>query len=300
MIAFTDWAVRILSRTYEAARRLQALEPSWRGDAEVVRRMQNARLARIRELEQRRMANAEAVRALLNRKERDNAAQQELARRMAAAAQLRETLAKGGWVGLALIGAMMILVWESLMFRANDYSLGNLTLHYWIGGATESLQTGDPGILNNPRIHEALWNSLKLGFSASIVNGLLGLLVGYAIVRSRGSVMAKALEGISFAPYIFPSIALGTKAVWLPAALIVLGGALLLVESLRSNTIVGLFASVTVSPQPTMIPAFLAGIAANITFALGMAFFRGSTLDLWGVVLAVITAGGLKLAGILP
>lgn len=104
---------------------------------------------------------------------------------------------------------MLILVWESLMFRANDYSLGNLTLHYWIGGATESLQTGDPGIFNNPRIHEALWNSLKLGISASIVNGLLGLLVGYAIVRSRGSVMAKALEGISFAPYIFPSIALG-------------------------------------------------------------------------------------------
>jgi len=35
------------------------------------------------------------------------------------------------------------------------------------------------------------------------------------------------------------------------------------------------------------IPAFLAGIAANITFALGMAFFRGTTLDLWGVVLCV-------------
>jgi peptide/nickel transport system permease protein len=35
------------------------------------------------------------------------------------------------------------------------------------------------------------------------------------------------------------------------------------------------------------IPAFLAGIAANITFALGMAFFRGTALDLWGVVLCV-------------
>jgi len=35
------------------------------------------------------------------------------------------------------------------------------------------------------------------------------------------------------------------------------------------------------------IPAFLAGIAANITFALGMAFFRGTSLDLWGVVLCV-------------
>jgi peptide/nickel transport system permease protein len=35
------------------------------------------------------------------------------------------------------------------------------------------------------------------------------------------------------------------------------------------------------------IPAFILGIAANISFALGMAFFRGSYLDVWGVVLCV-------------
>ncbi|MSQ89118.1 MAG: ABC transporter permease [Betaproteobacteria bacterium] len=35
------------------------------------------------------------------------------------------------------------------------------------------------------------------------------------------------------------------------------------------------------------IPAFLVGLAVNITFALGMAFFRASYLDLWGVVLCV-------------
>ena len=35
------------------------------------------------------------------------------------------------------------------------------------------------------------------------------------------------------------------------------------------------------------IPAFLLGIAVNITFALGMAFFRATYLDLWGVVLCV-------------
>ena len=35
------------------------------------------------------------------------------------------------------------------------------------------------------------------------------------------------------------------------------------------------------------IPAFLVGLAVNITFALGMAFFRATYLDLWGVVLCV-------------
>src|SRR5687768_7834229 len=35
------------------------------------------------------------------------------------------------------------------------------------------------------------------------------------------------------------------------------------------------------------IPVFLVGILVNITFALGMAFFRATYLDLWGVVLCV-------------
>jgi len=35
------------------------------------------------------------------------------------------------------------------------------------------------------------------------------------------------------------------------------------------------------------IPVFLVGLLVNITFALGMAFFRATYLDLWGVVLCV-------------
>jgi peptide/nickel transport system permease protein len=35
------------------------------------------------------------------------------------------------------------------------------------------------------------------------------------------------------------------------------------------------------------IPVFLVGFAVNITFALGMAFFRATYLDVWGVVLCV-------------
>lgn len=35
------------------------------------------------------------------------------------------------------------------------------------------------------------------------------------------------------------------------------------------------------------VPVFLVGLAVNICFALGMAFFRATYLDLWGVVLCV-------------
>lgn len=35
------------------------------------------------------------------------------------------------------------------------------------------------------------------------------------------------------------------------------------------------------------VPVFLVGLMVNITFALGMAFFRATYLDLWGVVLCV-------------
>ncbi|MGW8268922.1 MAG: ABC transporter permease [Burkholderiales bacterium] len=35
------------------------------------------------------------------------------------------------------------------------------------------------------------------------------------------------------------------------------------------------------------LPVFLVGLAVNVTFSLGMAFFRGSALDLWGVILCV-------------
>jgi len=35
------------------------------------------------------------------------------------------------------------------------------------------------------------------------------------------------------------------------------------------------------------VPVFLVGLAVNITFALGMAFFRATYLDFWGVILCV-------------
>ncbi len=104
---------------------------------------------------------------------------------------------------------LLFLGWESLLLRPGEYGFDNFTLHYWIGLASDDFVHGDAGVLHNDQILAALGNSLKLGFSAAMINGFLGLLIGYAIVRTRGSWMSKCLEGTAFAPYIFPSIALG-------------------------------------------------------------------------------------------
>ena len=104
---------------------------------------------------------------------------------------------------------LILLLWESLTLIPGDYSLANLTTYFWNGQGNVNLAYGESGIIHNKGILEALFNSIKLGFAAALFNGVLGLLVGYAVVRGRGARLSKWLESIAFAPYIFPSIALG-------------------------------------------------------------------------------------------
>ena len=104
---------------------------------------------------------------------------------------------------------LILLLWESLTLIPGDYSFANLTTYFWNGQGNVNLAYGEPGIIHNKGILEALFNSIKLGFAAALFNGVLGLLVGYAVVRGRGARLSKWLESIAFAPYIFPSIALG-------------------------------------------------------------------------------------------
>ena len=126
----------------------------------------------------------------------------------------------GAWRGPATIGVaaflavtvllpLLILLWESLVITPGEYSLEGLTAHFWFGESDIDIANGEPGIVHSPGILTALWNTIKLGVLAAVCNGLLGLLVGYAAVRGRGTLLSKWLEGVAFAPYIFPSIALG-------------------------------------------------------------------------------------------
>ena len=113
------------------------------------------------------------------------------------------------FLGMTVVMPLTLLLWESLTLIPGDYSFSNLTTYFWWGSGNMQLAYGEPGVFHNKGILGALGNSIKLGFAAALFNGILGLLVGYAVVRGRGARLAKWLEGIAFAPYIFPSIALG-------------------------------------------------------------------------------------------
>jgi iron(III) transport system permease protein len=119
------------------------------------------------------------------------------------------TIAVALFVTVSVVLPMLILLWESLIITPGVYSLEGLTSHFWFGEGDPDIAYGEPGIVHSPGILTALWNSCKLGVTAAVLNGLMGLLIGYAAVRGRGTLLSKWLEGVSFAPYIFPSIALG-------------------------------------------------------------------------------------------
>jgi iron(III) transport system permease protein len=43
----------------------------------------------------------------------------------------------------------------------------------------------------------------------ALISGLIGILIGYAIVRARGTVLSRMIENLSFMPYMIPGIAFG-------------------------------------------------------------------------------------------
>ena len=122
------------------------------------------------------------------------------------------------WPALCFVGVFLVvtiaapvglLFLDSLMLEPGVYTLENLTLHYWIGDNSDDYISSEPGIMRSPQIGSAVWNSLRLAFAAALFTGFMGLLIGYAVVRTRGTLVSKALENIAFTPYIFPAVALG-------------------------------------------------------------------------------------------
>ena len=99
---------------------------------------------------------------------------------------------------------------ESVIIKAGDYTLDNMTLDFWIGTNLNYLDQGDStGILLSPKVLKALGFSLLLAVTCSVVAGTSGVLVGYGIVKRRGSKLATLVSNLSFFPYLMPSLAFG-------------------------------------------------------------------------------------------
>ncbi len=104
---------------------------------------------------------------------------------------------------------LSLLVFDTFMFRPGVYTLDNLTLHNWIGESVKTINNGTPGVLRNPKIYEYGWNSIKLSIWTAFCTALLGVILGYAIVKGRGTRLSRLVEQLAFIPYVIPGIAFG-------------------------------------------------------------------------------------------
>lgn len=97
---------------------------------------------------------------------------------------------------------------ESLILLPGNYSPSNFTLQFWIGTSEQNrIANAEPGLLRNPQLWRSLWNSLRLSVVCALSAGTLGFLVGYGIVRARGTFMSTLVDNLAFFPYLMPAMA---------------------------------------------------------------------------------------------
>ena len=116
---------------------------------------------------------------------------------------------------------LVVLTYSTFMLKTGDYSLSNFSLAHWIGQSDLKINNGEPGVLLNKRIYLGAWNSIRLSLWTSFLGGVIGVILGYAIVKGRGTRLSKIVEQLAFIPYVIPGIAFGavyismfTKSVW--------------------------------------------------------------------------------------
>ncbi|NTE56771.1 iron ABC transporter permease [Agrobacterium tumefaciens] len=105
-------------------------------------------------------------------------------------------------VGLPLL----TLALSTVMKMPAKFTLDNFTLDYWIGTNlnTVALQTG---VLLSPDLWAAAKNTMMIVGLASLTSGVLGLLVGYVVIRTPVRALSVYLRQVTFLPYLVPGIA---------------------------------------------------------------------------------------------
>lgn len=110
---------------------------------------------------------------------------------------------------LVLVVPLGLLTYDTFLLRSGDYSFDNLTLQNWVGEPNPMYNDGEPGVLLNPRIYQTAWNSIKLALYTAFFTALLGVLLGYSIVKGRGTRLARMVDQLAYIPYVIPGIAFG-------------------------------------------------------------------------------------------
>ncbi|MGV2986670.1 ABC transporter permease [Vibrio sp. E150_011] len=106
----------------------------------------------------------------------------------------------------SVVMPMSVLALSTFMHIPGNFSWSNFTLDYWIGTDLKTIAE-TKGVLLSSNLWSAVWNTLWIVGIASVCSGVLGLLVGYVVVRSPYSSMSTLLRQITFFPYLVPGIA---------------------------------------------------------------------------------------------
>ncbi len=110
---------------------------------------------------------------------------------------------------LVIVLPLGLLLLSTVMLRDGNYSLSNLSLQHWIGPRGTIYNSGEPGVLLNRKIWRTAWNSIRLSLWTALSTALLGVILGYAIVKGRGTRLSKIVDQLAYVPYVIPGIAFG-------------------------------------------------------------------------------------------
>jgi iron(III) transport system permease protein len=107
---------------------------------------------------------------------------------------------------VAVAVPVSVLFLSTVMKMPGQFTLDNFTLDYWVGRdlGTVALRQG---ILLTPDFWMAVGNTLWIVGAASVIAGIMGLLVGYIVVRTHFRPLSVFLRQVTFFPYLVPGIA---------------------------------------------------------------------------------------------
>ncbi|MFE8147558.1 iron ABC transporter permease [Brenneria goodwinii] len=110
------------------------------------------------------------------------------------------------FVLLGVVIPLLTLFFSTIMKLPGRFTADNFTFDFWIGHNLDTVALHN-GILITPDFWHAVWNTVIIVGSASLASGVLGLLVGYAVMRCSIRWVGGFLRQITFLPYLVPGIA---------------------------------------------------------------------------------------------
>ncbi|GAA3021666.1 iron ABC transporter permease [Streptosporangium longisporum] len=113
-------------------------------------------------------------------------------------------------LGLVVFGVSVVIPVATLLLSTltrTPLDLSTFTFDYWFAERLPGAVGFPHGVFRGSELWEAAWNSLRIVGLASVICAVIGLLVGYVVVRGMAPRVAGFLRQVSFLPYLIPGIA---------------------------------------------------------------------------------------------